>query len=266
MNMDEKENKIKKGNEEEVKENVLDEIKSGHIKMRPRWHFILGAVLAILGICIIGLVLLFLGSFILFSMRQTGSFFAPSFGFRGWFVFLRTIPWILVLLALLFVIVLEVLVRKYSFTYRKPLLYSVLALVALVLLGSFLFSLAPFHRQIFDFSRRHRGEGPPFVGEFYRGFGLTHFDDIHRGTVTDVGQNSFILQDLRDQTSTVLVSSTTELPPEGMPKKGNLVVVLGSEQKEGVIEAIGVHLINGENFGPSFGPELPAVPPETMVR
>src|SRR3989344_3614541 len=112
-----------------IKEEVIARIKRGETIMRPRWHFVLRAMLYALGVLIAALALVYLASFIMFVLRETGLLFVPSFGFRGVGVFLFSLPWFLILLSLVFVFVLEVLVRRYAFAYRKPLLYSVFGIV-----------------------------------------------------------------------------------------------------------------------------------------
>ena len=110
------------GNQEKsIKNKVLEAIKSGQVKMRPRWYFILKTILVALGIVMIFLTLLYLISFIIFILRITGIWFAPAFGFEGYGIFLFSLPWLLVIISVLFAIILEVLVKRYSFAYRHRL-------------------------------------------------------------------------------------------------------------------------------------------------
>lgn len=112
---------------EEIKK-IEDKIKSlieeGRVKMKPKWFFILKSILNISFIMIVFLVVLYFSSFLSFVMRER-----LALGFHphmvGWVKFLFGVPWLIVLLALIALLVLEILVRKYSFVYRRPLAYTV---------------------------------------------------------------------------------------------------------------------------------------------
>lgn len=252
---------ISMNNEEEKKsipDKVLERIKSGQVKMRPRWQFVLRAVLIVVGIVIVLLALLFLASFTLFAMRENGLLFAPLFGFRGWFSFLRSLPWVLVLLAILFVLVLEVLVRRYSFAYRRPLVYTVLGILVVVTLGGVLIFHTPLHDSIFDAARRHR-EGVPFVGDFYRGFGFERFGDIHRGVITTTTDSGFVIARPGGQTTNIVISSSTKLPL-GSLGEGMVVIVFGEEGTTSV-QAEAVQVVGREPLSYSDDMQNRLVPP-----
>src|SRR5665213_3408185 len=115
-----------------VRQGVMDAIKKGNVQMRPRWHFVLVSTLAALGVFIVLLSLHYIVSLSVFLLRDNGAWFAPSFGGRGWFSLLHSVPWLLILFIIVFIGVLEVLVRRYRFVYRKPLLLSVAIILALI--------------------------------------------------------------------------------------------------------------------------------------
>lgn len=225
-------------NDNSIKERVLEDIQSGKIIMRPRWHFILKATLLATGIILAFLTLLYLISFIIFSLRQTGLFFVPIFGSRGWFSFFRSLPWVLVSFSLLFIIVLEILVRRYSFAHRRPLLYSILGILVLVLVGGTF--AAPWQERFFG---SIKDSDIPIIGPFYRNFGMEYFDDVHRGIVVAVAPDgSFVLQEMRGATSTVFITQDTLFPSRTSFQIGDIVVVLGDEMHH-QIQAFGIQPI-----------------------
>ncbi len=207
-----------------IKEKVLAAIRGGEVEMRPRWRFVFGAILFGTGMMLLALVLLYLVSFILFTLRQTGIWFIPWFGSRGAMVFLQSLPWVLILLSVVFLVVLEVLVRRYSFAHRKPLLYSVLGLVCIITIGGIV--TAPWHGNLFDSAREDK---LPVLGGFYRGFGLQRFEGVRRGFVTGLAPDGFVIKDLRGITSTVFITPRTRLIPKGDFEEGDAVVVFGVE-------------------------------------
>lgn len=220
-----------------IKENVLTAINSGTVTMRPRWHFVLRAILLVLGVVLSALAVLYLGSFIAFTLRQTGVVFAPGFGSRGWFVFFRSLPWLLIGVAVLFLVVLEVLVRRFSFAHREPLIYLTLGILAVVIGGSVF--IIPLQRAAFRAVRRDHA---PFPGQFYLNFGAPHFVDIHRGTVVSRAGDQFTMQDPAGMQVTVLVASDTRVAPadEGFGP-GDTVVVFG-HQEGSVVYAKGIRV------------------------
>ena len=82
---------------------ILNSIKAGGVKMRPRWYFILQAALAMIGGMILLFLIIYLISFIVFVERQTGAGFIPAFGLRGWTRFLVSLPWLLIMLTFVFI-------------------------------------------------------------------------------------------------------------------------------------------------------------------
>ncbi len=146
---------------------IIEKIKKGEIKMRPKWHFILKTLLVILGAVVACLFALFLVSFIFFSVR----------GARGPLPALFALPWILVFLSVILIVVLELLVRYFSFGYRRPILYTVLGIIIVVMLGSMLISRTRMH--YFFLEREERGEFP-IMRPLYHGFGRPELRDFGR--------------------------------------------------------------------------------------
>ena len=231
-----------------IKDRILAKIKSGEANMKPRWHFILKAILWILGTVLVGLVIMFVLSFILFSLRQTGVWFVPAFGVRGVGVFLRSLPWLLILTAFIFIVVLEILVKKYSFAYRQPLLFSVLGIIFIVGAGTIFISLTDFHKGVYLSVQEGHW---PVAQPLYGGFGMMDFDDVHRGEITFINEDGFIIvKPPADDEFKVIISSQTHLPFGMDFRVGDTVVVFG-EAEDQIIDALGVRKLD-ENVPPRF--------------
>ncbi len=218
---------------------ILDKIKQGSIKMRPKWHFVLQASLILVGSLIVCVTLLYLGSFIYFSLRRTGVIFAPEFGFHGWYVFLISLPWLLIALSLSFILILELLVRHYAFAYRRPLLYSLLSIVIFVLIGGLIVNRTPLHQYLM---RSADHDDLPFAGQFYRAYGRPRLDQVHAGVVTDLTEQGCAMQDLSGDTLSVIISPQTHMPM-GMPLIiGDHIVVFG-QRFDDTIRAFGIRKV-----------------------
>ncbi len=208
--------KIKKETQSLIKR-VLEQVQSGQVKMRPKSYFILRAILVGLLACLVALFVLYLISFIVFSLRTSGVWFLPGFGFGALGVFFKSLPWLLIIIALALIVVLEIFVKRFSFAYRRPILYSVLGIIILAFLGSFLIARTPFHPKLFWKAR----EGKlPMVGGFYRGLGAPKLSDVHQGIITEITNGGFSIETPQGEILTVLATSNNV-------KENERVVVLG---------------------------------------
>lgn len=219
---------------QDAKKELVNAIRSGTVAMRPKWHFILKGALFLIGILIALCVALYLVSFAVFAMHETGAWSAPFFGIHELIPFFRALPITLITLSLAFILLLEILVRRYSFAYRTPLLYSLLLILAAVVIVSVL--IAPFHRRPFQAARAGK---LPFGGQFYRRFGGGRARDIRHGTVESVTHNGFVLRDLENATSLVLITPETRIPTETHFTIGDILTVFGDENND-KIQARGI--------------------------
>jgi hypothetical protein len=227
-----------------IHEKILKTINDGRLIMRPKRYFIVRSALFALGTIMVFLVGIFIASFIIFTLHQNGTWFVPAFGTRGIRSFLFSLPWILIIVTVLFMILLEILVKKYSFAYRQPLLLSAFSVLAIVLIGSAVIAETPIHPSFFKSAR----EGHlPFAGQFYRGFGMMRSHDIHPGTITQIIVDGFKMNDRdNDDIITVFITPETEFPFGTNFTVNDKVVVLGelaSSAASNTIRAIGIRTI-----------------------
>ncbi|HJV33041.1 MAG TPA: hypothetical protein VJ694_03370, partial [Patescibacteria group bacterium] len=190
--------------------------------------------------------LVYLLSFIIFAMRENGAWYVTPFGLRGLRAFLMAAPWVLILVALAILAILEVLVRRFSFAYRRPLLYSVLGVLALVTLSSFAVARTPLHASLMrDADRRQL----PIGGGFYRGYGHDDAEDVYPGFVTRlIGEGFELAADDGDGDGLpVLIAPSTKFVPEGGVEIGDRVIVFGP-LAEGRIHAFGVRILPPSAF------------------
>jgi hypothetical protein len=232
----------------DIHDAIMRRIRDGKASMRPRWHFLLLSTLTALGVIIAFLALLFAVSLVLFFLRESGTLYLPGLGSRGWWDLLRSLPFSILVLLLLFVLVLEVLVRRYAFVYKKPLLASVLSIFVLVLVGGFVIAQTPLHGTLVMLARHDRL--PPPLDSLYRPPFMMHADDVYPGTVVAILERGFVIADRGSGTTTVYLSARTRLPEGKNFAVGDRIVVIGDGGASGTIEAFGIR---------PMGPE-----PETM--
>lgn len=232
-------------NDKSIKDNVLKAISSGESTMKPKWHFMVKASLLLIGIVFLILALLYLTSFIFFTLHQTGIWFVPGFGFRGVGIFFTSLPWILILVAALFIILLETLVKKYPFGYKKPLLYSVAGVVIIIVAGGILVERTSLHRGLFE---RARNGGLPVGGGFYRQFGQQRPpDNLAVGVVTEIIQNGYNIENQHGEITEIDVDDMTEyLTGTDIDVDDNIVVI--GQHNGPIIKAYSIREIQDDDF------------------
>ena len=73
-------------------------IEAEKVTMRPRWHYVLLSGMAAVGVIVLFLMLLYVVSLGVFFLRESGVWFAPAFGARGWWELLQSLPLTLIFL------------------------------------------------------------------------------------------------------------------------------------------------------------------------
>lgn len=221
------------------KDNIINKIKTGEIDMKPRWHFVLKSLLLVSGLLTVALLVIYLLSFIFFALRQSGIAFAPLYGFKGVSLFVMSSPWLLIALAGVFVVLLYVLVTKYSFSYQKPLLYSMIGVILLVLVGSFVLQETGMHQRLQQYSERHN---VPVFTPLYKGLKGERPDNVLQGTITELTSEGFILQVESGDRVIVVTTEETRQRPTDVRFVGESVFVFGDREGE-TISAFGIRPI-----------------------
>jgi hypothetical protein len=225
-----------------TKERVLEEIKSSRIKMRPKFYFVLKTVLLAVGFFAAGTLVLFLISFISFHLRASGIWYLPGFGLHGWGIYFRLMPWFLILAGLILILILEILAKRFSFVWRRPIIYSLLAIILIAVIGGFIIERTPFHPGLFSKARQGK---LPFAGSAYREFGMPRFHDVQRGVVEEVIENGFKIRTFDDQLLTVVLAEETQFPFGKEIEEGDTIVVMG-EREDDTVRAFGVREIDDQ--------------------
>ena len=223
-----------------IAEKIISKIKKGEIKMKSKLSFILKiTLLAVLSLALAFFVACLVG-FIIFSLRASGAWYLPAFGFRAFGAFLHSIPWILILAVVALFIGLEMLILCFSFSYRRPIIYSILGIAILIILGGLIVDKTHLHPFLFDKAQRGR---LPIMDKPYRDFGMPEFPDFQRGVVLELTDQGFSMENPKGEILNVIFTSGVKIPPGINIGEKDSVVVLG-EKKDNTIEAAGVHKIN----------------------
>jgi hypothetical protein len=175
-----------------LKEQILNKIKSGEVAMRPKAYFVCKVFLLMFVSFLTFIVSVILVSYLLFSIRVGGGIFLLGFGTRGFYEFILIFPWILLLINILLLLILDSLLKRFKFGYNRPMLYLFLVTLTAITFLASLINFTPFHKELMS---RAEGQKLPMVGGFYKGLRVSHKGQgIFRGKVASTSVNSFTLE------------------------------------------------------------------------
>lgn len=209
-------------------EHILEAIQTGELRIRPRWHFILKGTLMGIGVLLAFLLGLYLISLMVFAVRQTGAEFIPSFGAQGWLRFVIALPWLLIVFSILFIILVEILVRRYSFAYQRPLLYSAASIMVIVIGGGFLVASTSLPAML--------------RGPLYSTFVERELSDLHAGIVETTIDQGFILHDRGGRSIRVVITPETRRVYHSEFFDGDNVLVFG-DLGTSTVQAFGIRKV-----------------------
>ncbi len=221
-----------------IKQQILDMVEKSGVKMIPRWQFVLYSSLGIIGLVFTFLSLIFVSSLILFLLSKYGYLYLPFFGFGAALHGVTAIPGLLLALGIVLVILVELLARHYSFSFKKPFFVTISAIVLGATLIGYAVSLTSFHEVVRDYARKgHMGGGMMHAYDrplpFKKEKGMT----VVRGVVIATTSTTFSVQAF-DEEVTMLFASTTD-DQFIFPMIGDDILVFG-KVSDGKFEVLGV--------------------------
>lgn len=219
-------------NHSSISENkIIEAIKSGNTKMRPRWYFVVQGILIVLAAILTFFLLILAVSFIIFALQENGGFLAAGYGVTGWETFFTALPWSIILLCFALVLILIILLKRYSFIYKRPSLYLILILIIVITLGSFIIEALNFHRRI-------ENNDIPLIESVYQ-YETAPKNYIYRGKIIQFVESGFVIQNAIGQTSTFLDAPGVNLDLN-LFKIGEFVMIFGQRQSTTTIDMYGV--------------------------
>lgn len=124
--------KKQKVNSASIEINVMAKIKSGQIVMKPRWYFVTGAVLSIVGLVSLCVIAIFLTNVSMFLLRQHG----PKGQWRLQQI-LDSFPLWVPVVAIVGIVLGVWMLKQYDFSYRKNFWLIILAFILSIILTAY---------------------------------------------------------------------------------------------------------------------------------
>lgn len=223
-----------------LKDKILEEIKSGEVKMRPRLYFTLKLVAVIVLTTGILCISVFILNFIVFGLRVSEHEALLGFGGRGLLMFIALFPWALVLGDIILIACLRLLLRHFQFGYKFPTLHL---LAGLFFLSAILGFVADRATPLNDRLQAHHDRLPAPLNNFYddaddqpgRGSGIC------RCQIVSIDNNVLVVSDTQDGSTTLRIVLPMDNPhatTSGLTI-GDIVFIAGREH-DGFIDAFGM--------------------------
>lgn len=224
---------------------ALEKIKSGKIKMKPRTLFVFRALLIAVSVLFAVFIVFFLVSFVAFFMRLSGVRYLGKFGAPGRQAVFGLVPLLLffVILGIGLVFLIQFLMKRFSITWKWPVIYSLLAILLIVAMGGIFLDKTRMHPAFFQ--RAQEGH-LPMMGHLYRERFIPYIQDIHPGVVKELSENGFKLENQIGEALPVQFSSSTVFSQIKDLKENDSVLVFGSI-KDNVIQAKGIRKISAKD-------------------
>lgn len=139
---------MKNDTEKVFSDRVMGEIAKRKVVIRPKWYFTLLATVFAATLAFIWSVTIIFLSLGLFHIRQVNPHNYIQFGATGWFVFLKILPWELIIFIILGLLLAWLMVRRYDLSYKIGFGLMSAALIGGVVFVGFLLDWCRFGEQV----------------------------------------------------------------------------------------------------------------------
>ncbi|MFH1129631.1 MAG: hypothetical protein V1686_02765 [Patescibacteria group bacterium] len=201
-----------------IKDRILNEIKKGDLKMHPKFTYALKAIFMVATIIILIMIVVFLISFMVFSLKNNGAQFLITTGFMGVLYLIYSLPWVFVSVTLFAILLIEYLVKRFKFAYRRPLIYSLLIVL--------IFSTACgvlMHREFF-----HRGVSCLINDSLYSPKPV-NFPNTYQGQIHKINENEIQIIDLNGRIIDAIFPSESFRLKENEFEPGDRIIFTGNK-------------------------------------
>ncbi len=169
----------------------MHEVKSGRVKMKTkRYFFIKGFSLTVFTV-LLSLLLIYFGSLILFVLQANDLVSVTLLGWSGWQLVLIHFPWYLVLVAICLIIMIEIMAKRLTVVYRRPLIYSLLFVTILAFFGGWLVERAHVNLFLLDLTQEVE---VPVASRLYERFSDLEIERVHQGHLVEKKAEGWLME------------------------------------------------------------------------
>lgn len=181
----------------DLKDEVLQKIRTGDVQMKSKSYFAWQVIALAFVAALIVIIAAWIVSYIIFSLSISERFSLLGFGWRGVMTFLSLFPWKLAAVEVILIIFLNWLIHRFRFSYRSPLLYSLLG--GLLVSGVLAWVMHSGSVQEVLLSQHYRSN-LPLIGSLYDRVERPDDEpDVVRGIVIEIHGRDIVIRNIDDE-------------------------------------------------------------------
>jgi len=215
--------------DKKISEEIFEKIRRGEVRMLPKSYFWLKSALYATTSAFAVILAAFFIVLVFYVMKINGFLDLPNFGLKGLRDLILSLPLFLLAIAVFFAGTAAMFLKNYPATYRRPLIYSVGALLLLFSFGLFATVKAVDLRRAV-YNEVENGE-VPIISAFYDYIKEDHPRNVEKGRVETVYVNGFLMRAEKDEDKLrVVYNPQTSFYLEGEEiRSGDYVIVHGNK-------------------------------------
>jgi len=187
----------------DISKKVMEQIEKEKIKMRPKVFFILGSIILGTGLAFVFSLSTVFINLVIFRLKVHAPFDYLHFGKAGLRPFYSVLPIFPLLLAILFIILGSVLIKKYDISYKKSYIGLIVGLVTFILVSGLLIEKIGVNEKLGQIRQIK-----PFVFGEYVG------KEWVAGKITEIDKNIYTLETPLNKSIKVEINENTQTPKE----------------------------------------------------
>lgn len=171
-----------------IKDEILQKIKSGQVSMRPKYYFVIKLVALAITIFITFLLSSFIVSYVIFSIKTSGQTSLLDFGPRGLYHFILALPWFVLVADILLITFIDWLLKSFRFGYNSSALFLLVVTMVSITVLATIINYTSFHKILLNKAEnRHL----PIAGGLYMGMRMSHGNSgMFRGEIVSIESTS----------------------------------------------------------------------------
>ncbi len=170
----------------EIKQELMSQIRKDELKMKSKWLFIAKKLGLKSGLALTILLLMFLINGFFYYIKTNNVLMPLHYGPAFWQKLLHSLPYDLILIIIVLGVVLNFIIKKFDFSYKKPFVFIFTAFIILTIIGAF----AVFATDFNNLLKENLAKCPfkiPYISDFYlRRCGCNSPPDINDSILNNI--------------------------------------------------------------------------------
>ncbi len=150
----------------EIKNELMSQIRKNELKIKSKWVFIAKKMGIKSGLALVILLLVFLINAFFYYIKTNNLLISLHYGPAFWQRLLHSLPYDLILIIIVLGVLLNFIVKRFDFSYKKPFAFISAVFIIFIILGAFTVFATDFNTLL----RQGLARCPfkiPYISDFY---------------------------------------------------------------------------------------------------